>query len=254
MVDEIHAVADDKRGSHLALSLERPRQSNGQGSHAYWSFRHAKPIELVAHFLSGSARPDPVIVQIGHRRELDLAIEVPGSELGPVAFQRNVGRNLRPSGRARGAASLNAHFCKHAATRERVAHHLGERLGQDAVATHHGSLFGKLRLTAERKLKAGEIRALVATASLELGIDIGSVDLVCQIGSPRSISVGFATYRPRRPLAGCYTEGPPLCDNARRPGRMRISRPRIRQGDSTPRHSRLRLWIFWAADRRYVCR
>jgi ATP-dependent Lhr-like helicase len=191
IVDEIHAMADDKRGSHLALSLERLDHLAGKRLTRIGLSATQKPIELVAHFLSGSAQPDPVVVQIGHRRELDLAIEVPGSELGPVASNEMWGEIYD-----RVAALATQHrstliFVNTRRLAERMAHHLGERLGQDAVATHHGSLSRKLRLTAERKLKAGEIRALVATASLELGIDIGSVDLVCQIGSPRSIAVGL---------------------------------------------------------------
>jgi len=191
IVDEIHAVADDKRGAHLALSLERLDHLTGKALTRIGLSATQKPIELVAHFLGGSARSDPVIVQIGHRRELDLAIEVPGSELGPVASNEMWGEIYD-----RIAALATQHrstliFVNTRRLAERVAHHLGERLGPGAVATHHGSLSRKLRLAAERKLKAGEIRALVATASLELGIDIGSVDLVCQIGSPRSISVGL---------------------------------------------------------------
>src|ERR1700722_19367086 len=191
IVDEIHAVADDKRGAHLALSLERLDHLTGKALTRIGLSATQKPIELVAHFLGGSARSDPVIVQVGHRRELDLAIEVPGSELGPVASNEMWGEIYD-----RLAALATEHrstliFVNTRRLAERVAHHLGERLGQEAVATHHGSLSRKLRLAAEKKLKAGEIRALVATASLELGIDIGSVDLVCQIGSPRSISVGL---------------------------------------------------------------
>lgn len=191
IVDEIHAMADDKRGSHLALSLERLDHLAGKRLTRIGLSATQKPIELVAHFLSGSAQPDPVVVQIGHRRELDVAIEIPGSELGPVASNEMWGEIYD-----RIAALATQHrstliFVNTRRLAERMAHHLGERLGQDAVATHHGSLSRKLRLAAERKLKAGEIRALVATASLELGIDIGSVDLVCQIGSPRSIAVGL---------------------------------------------------------------
>ncbi len=191
IVDEIHAVADDKRGSHLALSLERLDHLTGKALTRIGLSATQKPIELVAHFLSGAAQPDPVIVQIGHRRELDLAIEVPGSELGPVASNEMWGEIYDRIAALAAQHHSTLIFVNTRRLAERVAHHLGERLGQDAVATHHGSLSRKLRLAAERKLKAGEIRALVATASLELGIDIGSVDLVCQIGSPRSISVGL---------------------------------------------------------------
>ena len=191
IVDEIHAVADDKRGAHLAVSLERLDHLTGRSLTRIGLSATQKPIELVAHFLSGSARPDPVIVQIGHRRELDLAIEVPGSELGPIASNEMWSEIYDRLASLAGQHRSTLIFVNTRRLAERVAHHLGERLGQDAVATHHGSLSRKLRLAAERKLKAGEIRALVATASLELGIDIGSVDLVCQIGSPRSISVGL---------------------------------------------------------------
>src|SRR5712664_1615767 len=191
IVDEIHAVADDKRGAHLALSLERLDHLTGKRLPRVGLSATQKPIELVAHFLTGADRPDPVIVQISHRRELDLAIEAPDSELGPVA-SNEMWDNIYD----RIAALATQHrstlvFVNTRRLAERVAHHLGERLGKDAVAAHHGSLSRKLRLVAEGKLKAGEIRALVATASLELGIDIGSIDLVCQIGSPRSISVGL---------------------------------------------------------------
>src|SRR5712664_1575078 len=191
IVDEIHAVADDKRGAHLALSLERLDHLTRKRLTRIGLSATQKPIELVAHFLTGADRPDPVIVQIGHRRELDLAIEAPDSELGPVA-SNEMWDNIYD----RIAALATQHrstlvFVNTRRLAERVAHHLGERLGKDAVAAHHGSLSRKLRLVAEGKLKAGEIRALVATASLELGIDIGSIDLVCQIGSPRSISVGL---------------------------------------------------------------
>src|SRR5580658_8074152 len=191
IVDEIHAIADDKRGAHLALSLVRLDHLAGKRLTRIGLSATQKPIELVADFLSGAGHSAPVIVQIGHRRELDLAIEVPGSELSAVASNEMWGEIYD-----RLAALATQHrssliFVNTRRLAERMTHHLGERLGQEAVATHHGSLSRKLRLAAERKLKAGEIRALVATASLELGIDIGSVDLVCQIGSPRSIAVGL---------------------------------------------------------------
>jgi ATP-dependent Lhr-like helicase len=191
IVDEIHAVADDKRGAHLALSLERLDHLTGKRLTRIGLSATQKPIELVAHFLTGSDRPDPVVVQIGHRREMDLAVEVPASELGPVASNE-----MWDEIYDRVAALATQHrstlvFVNTRRLSERMAHHLAERLGKDSVAAHHGSLSRKLRLAAERKLKSGELRALVATASLELGIDIGAVDLVCQIGSPRSISAGL---------------------------------------------------------------
>jgi ATP-dependent Lhr-like helicase len=191
IVDEIHAVADDKRGAHLALSLERLDHLTGKQLPRIGLSATQKPVELLAGFLTGTGQPAPHIVQIGHRRELDLAVEVPGSELGPVASNE-----MWDEIYDRLAALASQHrstliFVNTRRLSERMAHHLGERLGKDAVAAHHGSLSRKLRLAAERKLKAGEIRALVATASLELGIDIGSVDLVCQIGSPRSIAAAL---------------------------------------------------------------
>src|SRR5437016_11814048 len=191
IVDEIHAVADDKRGAHLALSLERLDHLTGKRLTRIGLSATQKPIELVARFLIGSDRPDPAIVEIGHRRQLDLAVEVPGSELGPVASNEMWAEIYD-----RLAALATQHrstliFVNTRRLAERMALHLAERLGKEAVAAHHGSLSRKLRLVAEKKLKSGELRALVATASLELGIDIGAVDLVCQIGSPRSISVGL---------------------------------------------------------------
>src|ERR1700687_5665259 len=191
IVDEIHAVADDKRGAHLALSLERLNQLTGKRLTRIGLSATQKPIETVAHFLTGSDSTDPAIVQIGHRRQMDLAIEVPPSELGPVASNEMWGEIYDRLAQLANQHSSTLIFVNTRRLAERVAHNLAERLGRDAVAAHHGSLSRKLRLNAERKLKAGEIRGLGATASLELGIDIGSVDLVCQIGSPRSISVGL---------------------------------------------------------------
>jgi ATP-dependent Lhr-like helicase len=191
IVDEIHAVADDKRGTHLALSLERLEALLPHSPVRIGLSATQKPIETIAHFLSGNGRPDPVIVDTGHGRRLDIAIEVPQSELGPVASNEMWGEIYD-----RIAALVLQHrstlvFVNTRRLSERVSHHLAERLGKEAVAAHHGSLSRKLRLAAERKLKAGEVRVLVATASLELGIDIGYVDLVCQIGSPRAIAVAL---------------------------------------------------------------
>jgi ATP-dependent Lhr-like helicase len=189
IVDEIHAVADDKRGAHLALSLERLDALTHRRPVRIGLSATQKPIELVAHFLTGAGRPDPAIVNIGHQRQMDLAVEVPASELGPVASNE-----MWDEIYARLAELVQQHrstlvFVNTRRMAERVAHHLAEILGEDAVAAHHGSLARKLRLAAEKKLKNGEVQALVATASLELGIDIGFVDLVCHLGSPRSIAV-----------------------------------------------------------------
>ncbi len=193
IVDEIHAVADDKRGSHLALSLERLAWLvTGSGRPAPVRIGLSatqKPVELVAQFLVGSSGPMPAIVDVGHQRALDLAVEVPSSELGPVASNEMWGEVYDRLAELTREHRSTLVFVNTRRLAERVAHHLAERLGEDAVAAHHGSLARRLRLEAERKLKAGEVRVLVATASLELGIDIGTVDLVCQIGTPRSIAV-----------------------------------------------------------------
>ncbi len=148
-----------------------------------------KPIELVAHFLTGAGRPDPAIVNIGHQRQMDLAVEVPASELGAVASNEMWDEIYDRISELVQQHRSTLVFVNTRRMAERVAHHLGEILGEEAVAAHHGSLARKLRLAAEKKLKNGEVRVLVATASLELGIDIGFVDLVCQLGSPRSIAV-----------------------------------------------------------------
>jgi ATP-dependent Lhr-like helicase len=240
IVDEIHAVADDKRGAHLAISLERldlvagahglvgdaPFESSfgsslagaplnpSFGSSECWgaplnpsfglSGRNKptriglsatqKPIEVVAHFLTGNGRPAPAIVNIGHRRTMDLAVEVPRSEIGPIATNEMWGEIYDRIAELALQHRSTLVFVNTRRLAERVSLHLSERLGEDQVAAHHGSLARKLRLAAERRLKNGEIRALVATASLELGIDIGSVDLVCQINSPRSIAVTLQRF------------------------------------------------------------
>ncbi|HKS97511.1 MAG TPA: DEAD/DEAH box helicase, partial [Terriglobia bacterium] len=197
IVDEIHAVADDKRGAHLALSLERldwlvAGSAPGRRAPVRIGLSATqKPIELVASFLAGSARPQPTIVNVGHQRQLDLAVELPASELTAVATNEmwdEVYDRLVALAREHRSTLV---FVNTRRQVERLSHHLAERLGEDAVAAHHGSLSRKLRLEAERKLKSGEARVLVATASLELGIDIGTVDLVCQIESPRSIAVAL---------------------------------------------------------------
>src|SRR5271154_6952900 len=191
IVDEIHAVADDKRGTHLALSLERLEALTSQPPVRIGLSATQKPIDLVGRFLVGSDRPAPVIVEVAQRRHIDLAVEVPSSELGPVASNE-----MWDEIYTRIAKLVQEHrstliFVNPRRLAERVGHNLAALLGEDAVASHHGSLSRQRRLAVEAKLKAGEIRALVATASLELGIDIGTVDLVCQIGSPRSIAVSL---------------------------------------------------------------
>jgi ATP-dependent helicase Lhr and Lhr-like helicase len=265
IVDEIHAMADDKRGTHLVLSLERldalvcgdnrlapgsyitgrttverhpaslespqnrvphPEQSEG------WVFSEAdsptaadvsdqreptqqpepqaplpgrpvpvrpapqriglsatqNPISLVADFLCGTRHRDCAIIEVGRRRHFDLGIEVPNDELSSVstnAIWDDVYNRLAELALEHRSTLV---FVNTRSMAERLAFQLGERLGAENVAAHHGSLSRKLRLEAERKLKAGEIKLLVATASLELGIDIGAIDLVCQINTPRALA------------------------------------------------------------------
>ena len=245
IVDEIHAVADDKRGAHLVLSLERLEALAHRPPVRIGLSATQKPIEEVAHFLTGSrgrekqtsaaeaaihgaeftapfgalrslgagsepkscpahfvpepissavsdpAAWDPVIVNIGHQRTLDLAVEVPPMPLGPIASNE-----MWDAIYDRLVTLVSQHrstlvFVNTRRMVERLAHNLGERMGEENVAAHHGSLSRKLRLTAEKKLKEGHIRVLVATASLELGIDIGTVDLVVQINSCRAIAVAL---------------------------------------------------------------
>src|SRR5580658_1152379 len=210
IIDEIHAVADDKRGAHLALSLERmdalvcgenrlapgalitglmnPPQRIGLSA-------TQNPIELVAEFLTGiNPKREPAsIVQVGQKRAIDIAIEVPSNELTSVTSYEMWDEIFDKL-----AAYTESHrstlvFVNTRKLVERVSFALAERLGNENVGAHHGSLSRALRLDAERRLKRGEIKILVATASLELGIDIGNVDLVCQIATTRSIAV--ATQR-----------------------------------------------------------
>ncbi|HVB34042.1 MAG TPA: DEAD/DEAH box helicase [Patescibacteria group bacterium] len=189
IIDEIHAVADDKRGAHLALSLERLEALAGRPIPRIGLSATQKPIERLGRFLAGASRLEPVIVEIGRRRTIDLGVEVPRSELGPIATNQIWDETYDRIAELAGQQRSTLVFVNTRRLAERVAFHLAERMGQEVVAAHHGSLSRKIRHEAERRLKAGELKALVATASLELGIDIGSVDLVCQIGSPRSIAV-----------------------------------------------------------------
>ncbi|HEY4380771.1 MAG TPA: DEAD/DEAH box helicase, partial [Acidobacteriaceae bacterium] len=236
IVDEIHAVADDKRGAHLALSLERLDAlvcgENHLSPGAFLTGRNTppqriglsatqNPIELVGEFLTGTTPESPseaglphssqlhldewgvqaprrqpaTIIQVGRRRHLDLAIEIPSDELGSVttnAMWEEVFDKLAAHALAHRSTLV---FVNTRRLVERLAFALSERLtpelGPDCVAAHHGSLSRELRLDAEQRLKSGEIRILVATASLELGIDIGDIDLVCQIASTRAVAVAM---------------------------------------------------------------
>jgi ATP-dependent Lhr-like helicase len=198
ILDEIHAVAGNKRGSHLALTLERLQHVAETPPQRIGLSATQRPIDAIARLLvgagpgrsnrDGSARCS--IVDVGHRRALDLALELPDDELGAVASAEQMGEILdRIAEHVKGHRTTLV-FVNTRRMAERVAHQLGERLGEDRVAAHHGSLSRERRQRVEARLRAGALKALVATASLELGIDIGPVELVCQIGSPRS----FATF------------------------------------------------------------
>ena len=195
IVDEIHALVDDKRGSHLALTLERLDRlvcdTGGARPQRIGLSATVNPINEVASFLQGAATERPVVVDAGHRRELDLAVEVPEEELGMVATNEMWAQIYDRIAELIAQHRTTLVFVNTRRLAERVAHHLAERVGDEAVLAHHGSLSRQLRQHAESELKAGRLRCVVATASLELGIDIGSVDLVCQLGSPRSIAVAL---------------------------------------------------------------
>jgi ATP-dependent Lhr-like helicase len=187
IVDEVHALMRDKRGSHLALSLARLDAVAGRRPQRIGLSATVHPIQDAARFLAGAGRPCS-IVDVGHRRDLDLAIELPGTDLQAVATHEQWKEIYDRLAALVGAHRTTLVFVNTRRMAERVAHHLGERLGEDRVGAHHGSLAKERRLRIEQRLKAGEMQALVATASLELGIDVGSVDLVCQIGSPRAVT------------------------------------------------------------------
>jgi len=224
IVDEIHALVSSKRGSHLALTLERLDALCGQRCTRIGLSATQKPIEEVARFLvgahsqiaphpslpplagEGGCRPDGgkcAIIDAGHQRARDLAIELTNVPLQPVMSNDAWGLVYN-----RLAELIEQHrttliFANTRRTVERATRHLAERLGKDAVTAHHGSLSKEKRLDAERRLKSGQLRALVATASLELGIDIGEVELVCQLSSPRSI----AAFLQRAGRAGHAVDG-----------------------------------------------
>ncbi|MDT7041396.1 DEAD/DEAH box helicase [Candidatus Nitronereus thalassa] len=200
IIDEIHALAGNKRGSHLALSLERLDALTQSKANRIGLSATQKPLDEIAQFLVGgttqisnqgqaewAANPCH-IVNMGQRQDMDLAIETPKDELGAIATNAiwaDIYDRLMELVQEHRSTLV---FVNTRRLAERIAHHLTERLGEEVVATHHGSLSRKIRLSAEERLKTGKTRVVIATASLELGIDIGFVDLVCQIGSPRAIA------------------------------------------------------------------
>jgi ATP-dependent helicase Lhr and Lhr-like helicase len=205
IVDEIHALTRDKRGSHLTLSLERLQVVTERPPVRIGLSATVKPVETAARLLVGAGEPLPAVVDSGHRRRLELSLGLPDGELEAAISGDQFDEILD---------RIAAHVARHRTTlvfvntrklSERVAHQLGERLGEDQVAAHHGSLSRERRQRVEHRLRAGELRALVATASLELGIDVGPVELVCQIGSPHSI----ATFVQRVGRANHHRTGVP---------------------------------------------
>src|SRR5438477_10340535 len=203
IVDEIHAVLQSRRGAHLALSLERLDHVCGRQLQRIGLSATQKPIEEVAKFLSPARAA--TMVDRGHRRKMDLAGEVPSSPLEAVMshevwaeiYQRLI---QLIEGHRTTLITVNTRRLA-----ERMAHQLSERLGAENVAAHHGSLAKEARLDAEQRLREGKLKVLVATASLELGIDIGHVDLVCQISSPHRI----ATFLQRVGRSGHTVKGTP---------------------------------------------
>ncbi|MBV8947601.1 MAG: DEAD/DEAH box helicase [Solirubrobacterales bacterium] len=205
IVDEIHALARDKRGSHLTLTLERLHAVTERSPVRIGLSATVRPVEVAARLLVGAGEPLPAIVDSGHLRHREISLELTDGELEAAIssdqFDEIVDR-------------IAGHVANHRTTlvfvntrklSERVAHELGERLGQDVVAAHHGSLSRERRQRVEERLRAGDLKALVATASLELGIDVGPVELVCQIGSPHSI----ATFLQRVGRANHHRTGVP---------------------------------------------
>jgi ATP-dependent Lhr-like helicase len=199
IVDEIHAMAADKRGAHLALSLERLEalvaahaEKTGETARLQRIGLSAtvRPMDVAARLLVGTRQP-PVIVDVGQRRDLDLQIEVLDDELGAVCTNEQWAEVYdRVADLARNHRSTIV-FVNTRRLVERMTLHLGERLGAEAVAAHHGSMSRERRHKTEARLKAGDLKLAVATASLELGIDVGAIDLVCLVGSPRSIATGL---------------------------------------------------------------
>jgi ATP-dependent helicase Lhr and Lhr-like helicase len=195
ILDEIHSMAGNKRGSHLSLSVERLCALVASPIVRIGLSATLRPIEKAALFLTGSSGMDPdampgcTIIDTGHRREMDLRIEMPDMELGPIAVQELWEATVTRIADLACAQRTTLVFVNTRRLVERIAYQLAQKIGEEKIVAHHGSLSRKTRMQAEERLKNGDVQVCVATASLELGIDIGAVDLVCQIGSPRSIGV-----------------------------------------------------------------
>lgn len=186
IIDEIHALVGDKRGSHLSLSVERLEALAGKKLHRIGLSATQKPIEQVANFLAGSQPCN--IINTGHARKMELSIEIPNSPLTAVMANEVWTEIYDKLIRLIQSHETTLIFVNTRRLAERLSHNLNERLGEGKALAHHGSMSKEHRFDAEQKLKAGNLKALVATASMEMGIDVGSIDLVCQIGAPRSIA------------------------------------------------------------------
>lgn len=223
IVDEIHALAGNKRGSHVALSLERLDTVTHAKPNRIGLSATQRPLEAIAQFLVGGTShvsdnreaawaPNPChVVDVGQRREMDLAIDTPKDELGAIATNAvwaDVYDRLTELVQTHRSTLV---FVNTRRLAERIAHQLTDRLGEDLVAAHHGSLSRKIRLSAEERLKKGQTRVVIATASLELGIDVGFVDLVCQVGSPRAIAACLQRIGRAGHWVGAIPKGRLLC-------------------------------------------
>jgi ATP-dependent Lhr-like helicase len=188
IVDEIHAVAQDKRGAHLALSLERLAALAERPLQRIGLSATQRPIEEVGRLLAGAGRPLPTVVDVGHRRTLDLSVWVPDLPLGPIATHEQWAELYEHVAGLTATHRTTIVFVNTRRLVERMAHALEERLGTGRVVAHHGSMARRARLDAEERLKTGQVPLVVATGSLELGIDVGAVDLVCHVGAPRALA------------------------------------------------------------------
>jgi ATP-dependent Lhr-like helicase len=189
IVDEIHALARDKRGSHFTLSMERLKALTEVRPQLIGLSATQKPLDKIAAFLTGASLQECQRVEVGHLRPWELTVEIPDAELSSIASHEMWGQVYDRLIALTAQHRTTLIFVNTRKMAERVAHDLGERLGEGKVAAHHGSMSREIRLAAEEKLKSGQLVAMVATASLELGIDVGNVDLVVQLGSTKAISV-----------------------------------------------------------------
>ena len=249
IVDEIHAVADDKRGAHLTLSLERLEALTHRTPVRIGLSATQKPIEEVAHFLTGNGRPAPVIVDVGHKRKLDLAVEVPGSSLGPITTNEMWDEIYNRLVELVEQHRSTLVFVNTRRLAERIAHNLGERLGEENVAAHHGSLSRKLRLSAEQKIERRQSQGsgghgIAGTGNRYRHRGPGGADQFAAGDRGRA-----ATGRAFRPLARRGAQGTILRRHARRSAGMRragASHPAGRSGPAD--HSRCSVGYSGAAD------